>query len=342
MCLKICQELAKSSFGRNFIYLLKGTPHHTIHSKNYLMKAHFVCLLIFCGLYLSAFSQRDFRVYSEPDNFKKNSLRLMAEKTKPGTYTCTVTFMQLIGYRCSEGIDNFTVTVSGSDLQQIATLTPIENATSYALSYSYRINRGRSISKLDSLYPYLFPRTPGKSIKTSGTYYIGELFGKSNSEFYAMGFQYQLGDTICASRAGIIYDASQNTEQKKENEIFNSNSRNNIFIEHTDGTLARYNIQGSIKLIAQVGDKVIPGQPIAVFDKQDKIYSVIFDVFYLNMKLKSEAGTNYFTVRPRFLLSANNIDLASAFTNYPDVIHPSEIVIKELTNREIKKLGLKH
>lgn len=306
------------------------------------MKAYYGCLLVFCGLSLTSFSQSDLRVYSEPDNFKKNSLRLMAEKKKPGSFTCTVIFMQLIGYRCSEGGDNFTVTVSGSDLQQIATLTPIENATSYALSYNYHTYRGRSISKLDSLYPYLLPRTPGKSIKTSGTYFIGDLFGKSNSEFYAMGFQYQLGDTICATRAGIVYDASENAAQRKENELFNSNSRNNIFIEHNDGTIARYNVQGSIKLIVNIGDKVIPGQPIAVFNKEDKIYSVIFDVFYLNMKSKSEAGTNYFTVRPRFLLSPDKIELANAFSNYPEVIHPNEIVIKELTNREIKKLGLKH
>ncbi|MEI8074463.1 MAG: hypothetical protein WCH78_06915 [Bacteroidota bacterium] len=306
------------------------------------MRAQLVCLFILCGLSFSAFSQRDFRVYTEADNFKKNTIRLMLEKNKPGTYTCTITFKQLMGYRCSEGDNNFSVTVNGSNLQQIASLTPIENAGSYSISYSYSFQKGRSITKLDSLYPYLLPSSPGKSIKTSGTYYIGELFGKSSSDFYAMGFQYHLGDTICATRAGLVYEASDNAEHGKENEIYNSNSRNNIFIEHIDGTLARYNVQGSIKLIVQVGDKVIPGQPIAVFDKQDKIYSVIFDVFYLNMKLKSEAGTNYFTARPRFLLSENNIDLASAFTNYPDVIHPNEIVIKELTNREIKKLGLKH
>jgi hypothetical protein len=266
----------------------------------------------------------------------------MAEKKKPGSFTCTVTFNQLIGFRCSEGGDNFTVSVSGPDLQQIATLTPIENATSFALTYNYRTYRGRSISKLDSLYPYLLPRTPGKSIKTSGTYYIGDLFGKSNSEFYTMGFQYQLGDTICATRAGLVYEASENAEQRKENELFNNKSRNNIFIEHNDGTIARYQIQSPIKLIVQVGDKVIPGQPLAVFEKEDKIYTVLFDVFYLNLKSKSAAGTNYFTARPRFFLAANNIDLASAFTNYTEVIHPNEIIIKELSNREIKKLGLKH
>lgn len=306
------------------------------------MKAYYVCLFVFCGLSLTSFSQSDLRVYSEPDNFKKNSLRLMAEKKKPGSFTCTVTFMQLIGYRCSEGGDNFTVTVSGSDLQQIATLTPIENATSYALSYNYHTYRGRSISKLDSLYPYLLPRTPGRSIKTSGTYFIGELFGKSNSEFYAMGFQYQLGDTICATRAGIVYDASENAEQSKENELFNNKSRNNIFIEHNDGTIARYQVQSPIKLLIHVGDKVIPGQPLAVFDKEDKTYLVIFNLSYLNIKSKSAAGTNYFTTRPRFILSENKIELANAFTNYPEVIHPNDIIIKELSNREIKKLGLKH
>lgn len=306
------------------------------------MKAYFVCLLVLLGLSLKSHSQSDLRVFSEPDGFKKNSIRLMAEKTKPGSITCIVTFNQLMGYSCSEGGDNFTVTISNSNSQQIATLTPIENAPSYSLSYSYRSYKGKNISKLDSLYPYLLPRTPGKSIRTSGTFFLGDLMGKSNSEFYAMGFQYSLGDTICATRGGIMYEAFDKAEPRNKGEVYNSKTRNNIYVEHNDGTISRYSILSSIKLLVQVGDKVIPGQPLAVFDKQEHDYTMLFDVFYLNLKARSATGTNYFTARPRFVFDSNKIDLAFPFTVYPDVIHPIEIVTKELSNKEIKKLGLKH
>jgi hypothetical protein len=139
-----------------------------------------------------------------------------------------------------------------------------------------------------------------------------------------------------------MYEAFDKAEARNKDEVYNSKTRNYIYVEHNDGTISRYSILSSIKLLVQVGDKVIPGQPLAVFDKQEHDYTMLFDVFYLNLKATSTTGTNYFTARPRFVFESSKIDLASPFTVYPDVIHPIEIVTKELSNKEIKKLGLKH
>lgn len=300
-----------------------------------------IFMFIFCGLSLHSLAQQDIRVYTEADNFKKG-YKLMAEKNKPGTYTCTITFNQLLGYDCSEGNNSFSTSISLMGHSQIGSLTQIQNATNFMLNYGYTYSRGKSLSKVDSLYPYLLPKTAGSSIRTSGTYFIGDLFGKNNNEFYAMGFQYALGDTICATRAGIICEANDDAETRKENELFNTKTRNNIFLEHADGTLARYNILSSIHLLVQVGDKVIPGQPLAVFNKAEKDYTMLYDVFYLNLKSKSASGNNYFTVKPRFVFESDHVDLASVHSLYSNILHPSELITKELSNREIKKLGLKH
>lgn len=298
-------------------------------------------VFFFCFTYISVFSQQDIRVYSEPDNFKKG-YRIMAEKTKPGTFTCTVTFKQLLGYNCSEGSSEFTTTVTNYGVQQIALLTPIENANSFSFNYSYSYVRGKNISKLDSLFTHLFPITLGKTIQTSGVYFVGDLIGKNNANFYAMGFKYQLGDTICATRAGIVYDFFDKAEARHENELFSTKTRNSIYIEHGDGTLSKYNVLSSIKMLVALGEKVIPGQPLAVFDKQEKDYTMLFNVFYLNLKIKNANGSNYFDIRPRFLLSKDNTNLAMANTIYPLVLHPFEIITKELSNKEVKKLGLKN
>lgn len=305
------------------------------------MKAFSLLIFIYFGFSQCMFSQQEIRIFTEPDTFKKG-LHIIAEKTKPGTFTCIVTFKQMVGYRCAEGTDNFTTSVSLMGNQQIGTITQMENATNFMLNYSYTFYRGKNISKVDSLYPYLLPKTAGSSIKTSGTYFIGDLLGKSNHDFYSMGFQYNLGDTICATRAGIVCEATNDAETRKENELFSTKTRNNIFLEHADGTIARYNILSSIKLLIQPGDKVIPGQPLAFFDKAEKDYTMLYDVFYLNLKSKNASETNYFTVKPRFVFSADNIDLATAHSIYTDIIHPSELITRELSNREIKKLGLKH
>lgn len=300
-----------------------------------------IFIIIICGLTVQSIAQQDIRVYTETDTFKKG-YKIMAEKNKPGTYTCTITFNQLLGYDCPEGNNSFSTSISLMGNSQIGSLSQIPNATNFMLNYGYTYSRGKSLSKVDSLYPYLLPKTVGSSIRTSGTYFIGDLFGKSNNEFYAMGFQYALGDTICATRAGIICEATDNAESRKENEIYNTKTRNNILLEHADGTMARYNILSAIQLLVQVGDKVIPGQPLAVFNKTEKDYTMLFDVFYLNLKNKSASGNNYFTVKPRFVFASDNIDLASVHSLYTNIKHPSELITKELSNREIKKLGLKH
>jgi hypothetical protein len=51
-------------------------------------------------------------------------------------------------------------------------------------------------------------------------------------------------------------------------------------------------------------------------------------------------GSNYIILRPRFLLSPNNVNLASPFTTYPMVVHPTNIITKEMSSKEIKRLGL--
>lgn len=303
------------------------------------MKIRVLYLLLFFVFSLNTSSQSGIRVYSAPENFK-NGIRLMVEKTKPGNYTCEVTFKQLVGYYCSEGAESFQVTVSNFGTQQIALLTPIENASSFAVNYSYAYLPGKSISKPDSLYPYLLPTHPGKSIQTSGVQFVGDFIGKTNTNFYSMGFKYQLGDTICAARGGIVYETFDKAEIRKENEIFSTKTRNNIYIEHNDGTLCQYNILSPIKMLIMPGDKVIPGQALAVFDKADKDYTLLLSVQYLNIKYKMSTGSNYINLRPRFLLSPNNVNLASPFTNYPMVVHPTNIITKELSNKEIKKLGL--
>jgi hypothetical protein len=330
-----------TKYNCNYFYIF--TEFQALKSVNHnnMQYSRIITLFFFCISSLAALSQQDIRVFSEPDNFKKG-YRIMAEKTKPGTYTCTVTFKQLVGYNCSEGSTEFTATITNYGAQQIALITPIENASSFSLNYSYSYTRGKNISKLDSLFPHLLPIQVGKNMQTSGVYFVGDLIGKNNANFYAMGFKYQLGDTICATRAGIVYDFFDKAEARHENELFSTKTRNSIYLEHGDGTMSKYNILSSIKVLVTLGEKVLPGQPLAVFDKPEKDYTMLLNIFYLNLKSKATNGSNYFDIRPRFVLSKDNTNLAVANTLYPLVLHPIEIITKELSNKEIKKLGLKN
>jgi len=69
---------------------------------------------------------------------------------------------------------------------------------------------------------------------------------------------------------------------------------------------------------------------------------MLFDVSYLNINKQSASGSSYFTIKPRFVLDNERIELATVHSTYSNVLHPLALITRELSNREIKKLGLKN
>lgn len=195
------------------------------------------------------------------------------------------------------------------------------------------------MSKADTLFPYLMPVKAGNPVPTSGSYHIGDVVGKKSNNYYAIGFSYPLDDTVLAARAGTIIYTSLAETEKGEQELFNSKSRASIQIEHEDGTLARYNFIHPIKVLIESGDFVIPGQPIAVFSGGLNSNTLLFSVSYLDMKFKDDNGSHYKTVRPKFYTESKQAELLIPGKTYTST-HTYEIITKELSNKQKKKLGL--
>jgi hypothetical protein len=165
------------------------------------------------------------------------------------------------------------------------------------------------------------------------------------NEYHAIGFNYRVGDTICAARAGLVYDADDKTKAAEAGNQYYNVSRNKIHIQQRDGTLAQYTILSPIKLLVATGDEVVPGQPLAVFDQGGEKLSVLFSVIYLDEKKAQASGDNnkkgqsvYTTVPTVFHVQETEGQLFS-FQEYT-AVYPKEVVAKELTKREKKKLGL--
>lgn len=78
--------------------------------------------------------------------------------------------------------------------------------------------------------------------------------------WFAYDFNTQFGDTIIASRAGLVIfstDTFLDTD-------FQCGNENNVFITHSDGTTVRYTHLKNGGNMVQVGDQVQQGQPIAL------------------------------------------------------------------------------
>lgn len=290
----------------------------------------FACI----SIYYTTFSQ-EVRVYTESDG--KGGVRLMAEKKRPGSVTIEVNFSELSGYRLS-GSNPLIQTVN-SLVSNIGTLSREATGFNFNYRYSYKTYTGKNMSKADTLYPYLMPVKHGNPVLTSGSYHIGEVVGKKSNNYYAIGFSFPIDDTVFATRAGTIIATTMAETERGDQELYNEKARGNINIEHEDGTVARYNFIHPVKALVEPGDFVIPGQPLAVFSGNKNTNTLLFSVSYLDLKYTDDLGSHYKTVRPMFYIDAGQTDLLLPGKNYTS-IHPYEIITKELSSKQKKKLGL--
>ncbi len=278
---------------------------------------------------------QDPRVYTESDG--KGGFRIMAEKKKAGTVTIEISFSELSGYRLSG--HNPLVQTTNSPISNIGSLTREPNGFNFNFRYSYRSYPGKNMSKADTLFPYLMPVKANHPVITSGSYYIGEIVGKKSTNYYAIGFTFPVDDTVFATRAGTITTATGAEMERGDHELYNVKARGNINIEHEDGTLARYNFIHPIKALTEPGDFVVPGQAIAVFSGSQNSNTLLFSVSYLDLKFTDDNGNHYKSIRPRFYIDDNQMEVLLPGKTYTSS-HPYEIITKELSSKQKKKLGL--
>jgi hypothetical protein len=273
-----------------------------------------------------------------------NTIGIYAENFTPADYSVMLIFSALSGY--SSNLAPGTLVRVSHGRSQIARLTLEKTSTIFNYSYSYRYFPGQAFRKrppTDVLY--LLPVSEGTHVQTFAVNSIAQRLGQDTlNEYHAIGFNYRIGDTICAARAGLVYEADDKTKAIETGEQVFRASRNKIHIQQRDGTLAQYTILAPIKLLVAPGDDVVPGQPLAVFDQEGQKFSVLFSVVYLDEKKAQASGDNtkgksaYTTVPTVFHVQETEGQLFS-FQEYT-AVYPKEVVAKELTKREKKKLGL--
>jgi len=294
------------------------------------------------------FSQERLIVCSSERNADK-TYSIYADSKAFADYTVKLTFSTLTGYSTTMTPGNFRTVGTGRTL--LTRLTPVNNSYgSHSFNYSYRYFPGRPFTRVpDTNFVYLMPSTPGNSLRIAKVGSIEERLGqKRTEEFHAAGFIYKMGDTICASRGGIVYVATDDDKEGEKKDQTYSDKRNKISIEQRDGTLCHYAILAPIQLLVTPGDRVVPGQPLAIFNKESDKYHVFMSVTYLDEKRLSEDRTEPGAARPptfyievpmQFFRGENNKESLQVHSTYV-VAHPKEVIGAEMSKKERKKLGL--
>ncbi len=277
-------------------------------------------ILVFPCLYiiLSSFARQG-QITCRSEKNADGSYFIYADNKGFSDYTIKLTFTDLAGFNSS--LDAGAPVIIGRGQSQIAKLTPVSGAPRYSFNYRYRYWPGTFFRKTpDTSFLYLMPSTAGNNLRISKVTSLAERIGQKNEDdFSAVGFRYKLGDTICAARGGIVYECRDDVQEGESlNQTFNTN-RNLVAIEHKDGTLARYAVVAPVKLLVSPGEKVIPGQPLAVFNRESPKYHILFSVAYLD---------------------ENKISYSLNLNKDYQVVYSNEVIAAEMSRKEKKKMGL--
>ena len=283
-------------------------------------------------------SQPQIRIYHQSD-FNKG-YRFLADNNSFLDRTVEFTFTELVGYKCRKG-EKFRVIIPARVIEyEICNIEHIV-AEEHRFRYSHKLYNGLNVVWPDTTFTYLIPAVEGHEVSSFHVSYFGKIIGKDKPDYYAVRFKYNKGDTICATRAGIVYEIFDSAERRTKGEYYNEKTHNYINIEQPDGTLAHYSVASPIYLLVTIGDKIIPGQPLAVFSAEDFNYPLVYRVTHLNLNNPpDEEGSYHSSVHTNFYTQQNPSATLGDSVSYV-AIHPMEIVTKELSKKEIKKLGLK-
>lgn len=311
-----------------------------------LRNGSFLLCLIFCS---NSFSQSKLIELSSERN-ADNSISIYSDNRVIGDYTLKLSFSNYTGYSCNLNISSNAalVNIQRGQHVEIAKFKPQQGASSYAMQYRYNYYPGRAMRSVrDTSFVYLLPATQGNNIRVLKVNSLEERLGQKPAEkSYSIGFIYSQGDTICAARAGTVFESSDEALRGEKITQSYSHDRNKIRIQHKDGTLGAYSILAPIQLLIADGDYVVPGQPIAVFNKESDKYHVLFSVTYLDEKKLLAA--DLYEMKPVSVYTS----LSTVFTDNTskpvalepgkkyEVAHPKELVGVELSKKDKKKLGL--
>ncbi len=185
----------------------------------------------------------------------------------------------------------------------------------YRYSVSYSI--GVPGKKVEKEYPYLIPLSTYNSFKLFASIDDSNIFFKDH-------FKINVGDTVLSMRKGYVAavpDMYHDADRISRHE--------SLEIIHEDGTIMIYENIKPDSVFVEPGSTVYPAQPLGIINEE------LFLIVYLYMIRKDgkleKMNINYYISEDRIELFSKNMENTA-------IKHPVEIITKEMTRREIKKI----
>ena len=250
-----------------------------------------------------------------------------------GTHTLVLKFTELEGY--INAMRNLKVVIESGRNNSIYRLENDAGAST-RFRYIYTYYRGKYNSKPDIDYPYLFPAATGKTLGIARFEHINTKLGKADADsILGIVFNYEGADTVCAIRSGQVVKIDHSEKERDDSRGFvyyDKLSQNVVTIEHADGSIARYICITAANILPKEGERIIAGQPIAVFVKEEERNRMGLHLYHLDKDLKNQV------IKAQFYTAEGFIQ--PDFGKRYESVSTKEIIEKELSKKEKKKLNL--
>lgn len=306
------------------------------------MKKKFIYSLVTLFLICSAFGQNNIISINHKTN-KDNTIDFFYKKNAPGSYSINIEFTSLTN--CFS--NSFKSVVKGYS-GRLFTLKPINPTQGIGLAYKYTYVLGNLNPKIDSLYTYSIPFKKGTDFTCFEQDFVGEKYFENEAPKNWKSYQFSTSDndTVYATRKGIIIKVEDKFKSDSLNYYYTS-KKNEVLIEHEDGTIGSYIGFKHKEILVKLGDVVYPQTPIGIATSlYNNIKKIEFRVFFLinpnfysnrNETLKNKIHKHQF-IFPYFLTTEGKTQLIphKKYTSYFN----KELLINEMSKKEIKKLKL--
>ncbi len=299
-----------------------------------------ILLIVLLNSFNCTFAQRS-EIEIERTQNLDNSATLSYKKNIPGTVFLKIDFNNV--YNSDVSYFEQVLTFDSGTLTRVI---PIEKDKSVNFGYSFSYLKINPKPKVDSTFIYLLPFKKGKKIQifeadNAYEFYLGKKKEKTWKSYFVRS---NVPDTVCAIRKGIVVEVINEHKTDITDNFEFTSRKNRIKVEHPDGTYAVYNGLKQHSFMVKLGDVIYPNTPLAVLDFfKEKSYAFHFSINYIKsidrsaFSDSSKIYNEYLT--PYFVSAEGNQKVTSGNTYTVEV--NDEIIQKELTKREIKKLNKK-
>jgi len=280
-------------------------------------------------------------IESQRNNDK--SIDIIYEKSKPGSYTVMIEFTKLENATIINR--KFIGTVDGNRgiVLKLRRKDP-EQGISYGYTTSYI--RGRYNPKIKKDFVYTLPFKKGNKVKVKEANNLSKKYFDSQlpDNWKSFVFKAKDTDTIVAVRKGLVIEVRD--KYKLDTISHFTSKKNQVLIEHNDGTIAVYKGFSKNGIFVKAGQIVYPQTSLGVFDaKGNKGNNNVlhFNISYLSnikidsqikKKLKDKKSRSTF-LSPNFLTNQGIMKLGDKQVYTVEV--NEDVMFSEFTRRERKK-----